>query len=656
MAGSLLPFAKQIALDNAANPGNGWKFYTYEAGTLTAKATYQDAAMTQANTNPVIANARGEVTMYGSGSYRIILKDASGSTIYDQDNVESPVSIAQSAAGSAVAALAGSSGAASVGFLQSGAGAVARTVQARLRESLSLLDFGAVGDGVEDDADAIAAALAIASGRVIDGLGKAYKVNAALTIPANITLVNAAFDFSSADPAATCLSSSGSLGAAIGLSSDASAGATTLPVSSVSGIAADDWLFLKSSKVFSATSSVTQGEWVRVKAVGASSVDLYAPILHAYTIADAATVQVADFNENIVLDNVSIIGSGSPGNQKGFSFTYCRNVQITNCRFAKTDNRGGELVSSIEFSIDRCVFGDHKETGLAYGVVPASAASFGSITNCWFYNVKHGVASGGSTGVCRDIQVRGCHVYASEGGLDAHPGSEMVTFEDNYIYTDGVTASRDGININGRSAVVRGNRIFHATRYGILFNPTQSAGYTANIIVEGNEIQSLLDTGSGGVFVQNNGGVDMKGVVITGNKIDGYQYGIYARANGTSQTIYGLAISINVIGQVLGPSQRGIFLDCTGAGSTIQRGAISGNVINIGAAANGGIRIVGASSGAIERISVMGNTVNGGAGTAGGVVTGGTDRIAVVGNVIGVSGTAITLVGANSIQANNITA
>lgn len=88
MAGSLLPLAKQIALDNSANPGNGWKFYTYEAGTLTPKTTYQDAALTDANPNPTLANARGEVTMYGSGMYRIILKDSSDNTIWDRDNVE----------------------------------------------------------------------------------------------------------------------------------------------------------------------------------------------------------------------------------------------------------------------------------------------------------------------------------------------------------------------------------------------------------------------------------------------------------------------------------------------------------------------------------------------------------------------------------------
>jgi len=45
-------------------------------------------------------------------------------------------------------------------FTQAGAGAAARTVESKLRESVSVLDFGAVGDGVADDTAELQAALA----------------------------------------------------------------------------------------------------------------------------------------------------------------------------------------------------------------------------------------------------------------------------------------------------------------------------------------------------------------------------------------------------------------------------------------------------------------------------------------------------------------
>lgn len=52
--------------------------------------------------------------------------------------------------------LASSTGAAGVGFLQAGTGAVVRTLQSKARDSVSVKDFGAVGDGVTDDAVAVA--------------------------------------------------------------------------------------------------------------------------------------------------------------------------------------------------------------------------------------------------------------------------------------------------------------------------------------------------------------------------------------------------------------------------------------------------------------------------------------------------------------------
>ena len=92
MSLSLLPEPKQSYEDSNGRPLNGGKLYTYAAGTTTPKATYQDAAGTIPNTNPIILNERGEAIVYGSGNYRFVLKNAFDATIWDRDNINSVLS------------------------------------------------------------------------------------------------------------------------------------------------------------------------------------------------------------------------------------------------------------------------------------------------------------------------------------------------------------------------------------------------------------------------------------------------------------------------------------------------------------------------------------------------------------------------------------
>jgi len=165
-----LPNPRQQFFGNDGNPLAGGKLYTYAAGTSTPKATYTDTAGTIANTNPIVLNARGEATIYWDGAYKVTLTDAASATIYTQDNVTS-YDLGLYATTSSLAA---SSGSSLIGFLQSGTGATARTAQAKMRDEVTVKDFGAVGDGATNDTAAFTAA--IKSGREVFVPAGSYNV------------------------------------------------------------------------------------------------------------------------------------------------------------------------------------------------------------------------------------------------------------------------------------------------------------------------------------------------------------------------------------------------------------------------------------------------------------------------------------------------
>jgi len=80
-----------------------------------------------------------------------------------------------------------------VRYVPAGSGAVATNVQAKLRETVSVKDFGAVGDGLTDDTAAIQAALDAAANRQVPAVvylpSGAYRITSTLKIASTISMV-----------------------------------------------------------------------------------------------------------------------------------------------------------------------------------------------------------------------------------------------------------------------------------------------------------------------------------------------------------------------------------------------------------------------------------------------------------------------------------
>lgn len=83
---SLFP-APQQYFDNNGDPLAGGKVYFYEAGTTTPKNTYTDQTGGVANANPVILDSAGRASIWGTGSYKEVVKTSADVLISTRDTV-----------------------------------------------------------------------------------------------------------------------------------------------------------------------------------------------------------------------------------------------------------------------------------------------------------------------------------------------------------------------------------------------------------------------------------------------------------------------------------------------------------------------------------------------------------------------------------------
>jgi hypothetical protein len=137
----ILANGKQQYFDDNGDPLAAGKLWTMQPGpgVTTPKNTWSDAGETSLNTNPIILNARGEAQVFWNGAYNVRLETAAGGLIYTVESITTAYS--DTVLRADLASTAVGKGAALVGYLPGVTGAVATTVQAKLRQTVSLFDF-----------------------------------------------------------------------------------------------------------------------------------------------------------------------------------------------------------------------------------------------------------------------------------------------------------------------------------------------------------------------------------------------------------------------------------------------------------------------------------------------------------------------------------
>lgn len=552
MAGGLLPQPKQLIQDNAWNPGIAYQLYTYEPASLTPKGTHQDQALTIANTNPVVANARGEVVMYGTGSYRIVLKDSLGNTIWDRDNIDALVG------GSS---LLGATGASLVGYddttldvaLKSRLGRVVGSISAlralnktkntqayvtgyyapgdggggayyydaadtttadnsgsvivagdggrwKLAQSSywSAKQFGAKGDGTTSDSTAIQAATnaAAAAGKVLFFPAGTYRLLSFITWSANTNWQGEPGSIIKLDPTMA-------LGPAIGGIARAIYGST------ITGVALAGLTFQ------SAKTGLTKA--ITICFDGITNVDI-----------DACTFK--DFGDATYYAQGAILFG-------------CVDVRITNSVFTNCSGDGLAFSNIVtNFAVSGCEFSFNLDWGFALSI----GCTNGTVQANLF---KDNTSTAVGADRCSNIQFIGNTMVNNSHGIRVckfAPTAEVnrnITIAGNNIINTTITAiSIEQCGTNGTGAngliTVTGNTINGVTGQGILILDTTEFAVTGNTIFSTTAEAILCHAQTAG-WVTGGG-------VIAGNKISTCTYGIRQLATG------GTASNMTVIGNNIG--------------------------------------------------------------------------------------------------------
>jgi hypothetical protein len=508
-------------------------------------------------------------------------------------------------------------GASLIGFTQANTGTPARTVQDKLRDIVFLKDFGAVGDGVTDDAAAVLTALN-SGAKVIDGQGLTYKINSPLSITAdNLTVQNATFDISSVpnQPGDDfIIRFEGTQGAFVNLTANLNANDNVISVGSTSGFSADQYVWVQSSQFFWASQQV--GQYGKIKSIdSATQMTLYDNVLYDFTTANTARVAPIQTKNGIVLNKVQFIGAQA-NNQAALYFSLCSDVHVQDCTFLNVDYACVYVSRCVNVVVDsvQCRY-SRAAAGLSYGVLFLNGTYNGVVVNGYSEDQRHYVATGSATalgGVNLYITVANNHITAARNaGIDAHPTLDYYTVNGNTIeQAADATGTTDGIICQGLNCVITNNTIVNATRHAIFHQlfPTIGSG---SCIISNNLIRksgggASTDTGIN-VTNETTGAATLDGVNIVGNTIDG--------TNDFSMTITAVTGNINnvaITGNIVrtNATDSSCRLRAQGAGTSINDISITGNIFKSSGTQN--LYLLGSASSSLNRVTISGNNIIGG--------------------------------------------
>ena len=384
-------------------------------------------------------------------------------------------------------------------FTQSGIGAVARTIDNKLKDIVSVKDFGALGDGLNNDTTFIQAALDSGAKNVYFPAGT-YKVYTGITLPNNVSMYGDG-------PAATIIDGSGAtiggmpyqaahirtnIGTKVALpalSEGLSQGSNYLKFTAAHGLCANDliWISDPNNTWSKYIGYDRKGEMQRIATpnpgttysiAGSTVASLQGFLYDNYSASGICMWKLTGTNTCFIKD--MWIKACGVSCDLGLQLNSLVDSNISNVKVTNADNTSILVRYGYNVSIDNCTAMEdaHNRSGLDYGLVISSSQHI-KVNGGYYSASRHSVASGsdalGNTGpavICRDLIIQGSTIktsardfnddagdnntpavppFKSSFAADFHAPAEYVTYKDCFI--DG------GIGWGGNKVLIDGCQI-----------------------------------------------------------------------------------------------------------------------------------------------------------------------------------------------------
>jgi len=444
---------------NNGVPLAGGLIYSYAAGTSTPAATYTTAAGSIANANPIVLDAYGrtanEIWLTAGSTYKFVLKDSSGNLIGTYDDI-SGINDFTGGSAEVYAALASTTdnakGDALIGFKQSNSsgfltGAVGKTVNAKFQDYINVKDFGAKGNGSDDDASAFSAAFtAVATtGQAIYVPAGTYVINGVLSTTGHLNMFGdgekSVLDFSGVTSGSSGITVTGTA-TEIEVVSSASAGNLSVVFATAPTLVTGDVFILFDDAVLwnSIRAYYYTGEWLECRSVSGTTAYTTNPLYSSYS-ATVNAYKLAS-KPKVSFRNLKLNGGA---NMFGLlKITFCDKPILENVIVYNANYQGVEIDRCYRPMITNCVMYNKGTSSDDYGLIISNSQKV-RVTGGDYYSRRHGITNGGGSGTCavpnRDIRISNLtisnDVNSGVYSADMHGNVQDLVYQGCTIYQGG---------------------------------------------------------------------------------------------------------------------------------------------------------------------------------------------------------------------------